>query len=169
MTPQAAALLLAAGVAALAAGWAAPGRPPEPVSVTRFAQGQPSQVLPRPDEASAEALGDLADKLEGAEPAAAGPDEGGDPAPPPGPAPPPEPDIALVFRSQVSAIINRGPDGLAVVLREQAVDGGRSRLLRVGDSFEGGWRLAGLTMDEAVLRRGREEKRAPLYGSADGG
>jgi hypothetical protein len=71
--------------------------------------------------------------------------------------------VALVFRREVTAIVNQGREGLAVLVVEASVDGRRSRLLKVGDEFADGWRIAALSSAEAVLAKGDIQKHAPFY------
>jgi hypothetical protein len=157
-------------VLALAAGWAAPGLPPQPLTLTRYARDKPARLLERPNEATVAAVADLHDYLDSVgAPAAA------EPAPPPPrsirlhvrpPPPPPPPDVAVVFRRQVEAVINREGEGLAILMSDSSVEGGRTRLLKAGDLFEGTWRVARLSMTEVILQNGQEQKRVPLYGAA---
>ena len=157
------------GLIALLTGWAIPGQPAAPLSVTRYPHNTPTELLARPDEATGAALPDLTTALSGMmAPKTVSAPEG---APPPKyrpPPPPPPPDVALVFRRQVSAVIDQGAAGLAVLVVDSTGEVRQSRLLRIGDSFAGGWRLAGLTMDEATLRKGDQQKRVPLYGAQGG-
>jgi hypothetical protein len=76
-------------------------------------------------------------------------------------------DIGPVFRARTSAIV-RLPNGRLAVLLAAGPDG-RSRLLRVGDPFDDGWRLTGLTMNEATLADDKSSERVPLFGEAVGG
>jgi hypothetical protein len=174
VTP-AAAVLYATGAAAVltaafAVGWLAPGQPPAPLTLTRYAQPASPQLLRRPDEGMAAAVADLRDELAQSAAATA---PGAAPRPrrvwlhhPP---PPPPPDVALVFRRQVAAIVNTQGQGLAVlVTADPSVEGGHSRLLRVGDLFDDRWRVASLSMSEVVLQDGVSEKRVPLFGAAVG-
>ncbi|MEI9964274.1 MAG: hypothetical protein WDM92_05825 [Caulobacteraceae bacterium] len=163
----------AAAAAALAGGlgWVAPGRPAVPVNILRAQPARSLEPLQPPLED--EALDVLADYL--VDPPAPAAADGGDPSPaaaraaprpPPPPPPPPPPDVAVTFRRGVSAIVNQGREGLAVLVVDSAVDGRRSRLLRVGDEFADGWRIAALSSDEAVLAKGDvQEARASLLGS----
>lgn len=163
MNARALAIPLLAVALALAVGWAAPGLPPPPISVASRPHAQALIALPRPDEATAAAVRDLTGELGGAPPAPQGDVD----APPPRAAPPPSPpppDVVVSFRRQVTAVIDQGPGGLAVLMRDSSDEATQSRLLKLGDRFGDGWRLAGLTMDGAVLQKGRELRRVPFYG-----
>jgi hypothetical protein len=170
MIVRVAAAALVAFLVALGVGWLQPGPPVAPLVVGRNGAAVPSVLLARPDQPTAAALDDLADQL-GSGPATAASaaiDPDNLPPPPPAP-PPPAPDIAPIFRRQVSAVIDQGSDGLAVLLRNSGGEGGASRLLKLGDRFDGGWRLIGLSSNEAVLQRGRETRRVSLFGAPPAG
>ena len=158
-------------VLALASGWAAPGLPPQPLTLTRYAHDRPTQLLERPNEATVAAVADLHDYLDSVGAPAAAEAVAPPPRPTqlhfrPPPPPPPPPDVAVVFRRQVEAVINREGEGLAILMADSSVEGGRSRLLKAGDLFEGTWRVARLSMTEVILQNGQEQKRVPLYGAA---
>lgn len=150
------ALAVLAGLGAFAVGWST-GRPPaDLLAVRRMSAERPMAMLPNPNEASASALDGLASAL--------------GPSPPPprpegepvrlAPVKPPEPDVAGIFRRQLTAVVAQGPDGkLAALLSDE----GPARMLKPGDVFMAGWRLASLTMGEAVLGRGRERKVISLF------
>jgi hypothetical protein len=76
------------------------------------------------------------------------------PPPPPKPAPPPEPDIATLFRRDVGAILP-GPAILVVVS-----DAGHrtTRVLKVGELYDKGWRISAINRHSATLRRGNEQR-----------
>lgn len=149
-------LAVLAGLGAFAIGWAT-GRPPSDLlAVRRVSAERPMAMLPNPNQASASALDGLAAAL--------------GPSPPPprpegeaihvAPVKPPEPDVAGIFRRQLTAVVAQGPDGrLAALLSDE----GPARMLRPGEMFMAGWRLTSLTMGEAVLGRGRERKVIALF------
>lgn len=91
---------------------------------------------------------------------------GGDPTPPPAPAPPPV-DVGKLFRGRLSAVVDVAAGTPTAVLVEAGGDGPQSRRLRVGEVFLDQWRLASLTTSEAVLRKGREERRVSLFANPD--
>ena len=154
---------------ALLAGWSAPGLPPQPLTLTRYAHAAPTQLLDRPNEATAAAADDLRDYLAGV---------GAPVAPTVSPVvhpriihfrtapPPPPPDVGLVFRRQVRAIVNREGEGLAILMTDPGGEGSGSRLLKAGDVFEAPWRIARLSRSEVVLQNGQDQKRVPLYGAS---
>ena len=160
--------LIAVLALALAIGWSAPGRPTPPLSVTRYPRIVEAQPLSRPNDDLDAAVAALRDDL--------GPDVAGGARAPirpryvlaPRPPPPPPVDEALVFRRQVAAVVNLDGQGLAVLLANPGGDASGSRLLKVGDLFDGRWRIAALSMDEVVLQDGAEEKRVPLFGALVG-
>jgi hypothetical protein len=154
---------------ALAIGWNAPGRPTPPLSVTRYPRIAEASSLSRPNEDMDVAVAALRDDL--------GPDAAAASARAPSrpryirvqrpPAPPPM-DEALVFRRQVAAVVNLDGSGLAVLLANRPGDEQGPRLLKLGDLFDGRWRIVALSMDEVVLQDGTTEKRAPLFGGLGG-
>ena len=170
-------LVLAFAILALGLGWLSPGRPPAPLQVTRFPHTAPEAPIAAPGAAASTDLDDLDDEIgqDGAASSSPGPDAlaARAAAPPPRPRPPPPPpppDVGLVFRQQVRAIVEPRPgEGLVALLRDPASATGQSRLLKVGDKFDGPWRLAELSMSEAVLRNGVQIRRVPLYGGVGGG
>jgi hypothetical protein len=158
--------MVAAAALAMGLGWLAPGRPAAPVTVTRVQPIRSSEPLQPPSEA--EALDVLAGYL--VDPPASNSPAGGDPSPhpqriraPKPPPPPPPPDVALVFRREVTAIVNQGGQGLAVLVVDASDEGRRSRLLKVGDEFADGWRIATLSSAQAVLAKGDRQKIASFY------
>ena len=168
MSPKAVLLPLLTAVLAIGIGWIWPGRPPSPLSVTRYGRTGPPAALSRPDEGTVADLPDLIDQLSGPSPAPTSGDPDTHEQRPPPHLPPP-PDERLIFRRQVTAVINEGSQGLAVMLRDPTNGTDQSRLLKIGDRFDGQWRLQGLTTDEAVLQNGAEVIRVPLYGGLGGG
>jgi len=160
--------IVAALAVAFAIGWNLPGRPTPPLSVTRYPRIAEAAPLRQPNEDMASAVEALRDDL-GPDIAAGGAQAASHPRyvrlqrPP---APPPI-DEALVFRRQVAAVVKLDGQGLAVLLANPGGDA-PGRLLKVGDLFDGRWRIAALSMDEVVLQDGTVEKRVPLYGGLDG-
>ena len=146
---------------ALVAGWAAPGRPPATVvALTHGRAPPPASPIRRPGGDMLFALDGLVGELGDA--AGAGPLLPERPrfvAPPP-PAPPPPPDVAVVFRREAAAVIREQGRGLAVLIDQP---GQPTRLIRPGDPFDDRWRLASLTMDEAVLSDGVSQRRVSLF------
>ena len=159
---------------AFTVGYRAPGEPPQPLGLTRFPRGASMADLSRPNERAAAALSDF--QIDLATPAPLS-DEGlstlgSDPPPPPDmtetppvPVAPPPPDVAVVFRARLSALVTQGDGGLAALIANPE---GRSRLLRVGDAFDGTWRLEALTSNDAVLWDGRHRRHVTFYGAVAG-
>lgn len=156
-------------------GYRAPGAPAEPMGLTRFPHAAAGRQLVRPNETTSAALdgfqidvithgapvsGDTSNLAQGDPPPEA--------APPPPPPPPPAPDIALVFRHRLNAIVDQGPTGLAALMADPSQEGHGTRLVRPGDIFEGRWRLIELTSSAAVLRDGRQTRRVTFYGAVGG-
>jgi hypothetical protein len=149
-------------VLALALGWAT-GRPSSAgaLTVTRVAAERPLQMLPNPNEAPQASLDAFAQAL-GPSPAPPKPVAEGAP---PKPAPPPEPDVAGIFRRQLTAVVEQGTEGrLAVLLAGE----GASRLLKPGQDFMAGWKLKSVEMNQVVLARGRERKSIALFDARGG-
>ena len=149
-------------------GWSAPGRPTPPLSVTRYPRVSEAPPLGRPNDDMDASVAALRDDL--------GPDVAagiaGAPRRPlyvrvPRPPAPPPIDEAVVFRRQVAAVVNLNGQGLAILLANPGGDT-PGRLLKVGDLFDGRWRIAALSMDEVVLQDGIAQKRVPLFGGLDG-
>lgn len=69
---------------------------------------------------------------------------------------PPPLDIAFLFRRDLTAI-ERRPDGLQVWIVDFYADNGR-RALRVGDIYQDGWRVSGISPQTIELRRRRETR-----------
>lgn len=171
MTSPAALALAFAVLTAFLVGYRAPGAPAGPLGLSRFPHAAASRLLVRPNEATLAALNDF--QVDLVPHGAVGPDldpveAQGDPLPPTEPptAPPPPPDIALVFRHRLTAIVDQGPAGLAALVLDPSQEARGTRLVRPGDIFEGRWRLEALTSSEAVLRDGRQTRRVAFYGAA---
>jgi hypothetical protein len=112
-------------------------------------------MLPDPNEAPRAALDSFAQAL-GPSPA---PPRPAAEAAPPRPVPPPEPDVADIFRRQLTAVVGQGDGPLAVLLAGE----GPSRLLRPGQAFMAGWTLKSVEMNQVVLARGRQRKTIALF------
>lgn len=67
---------------------------------------------------------------------------------------PPPPDIAILFRRDLTAIEDR-PAGRVVWIVDYAQTHQR-RALRVGDIYQGGWRVSRINVQSVELRRRRE-------------
>lgn len=74
---------------------------------------------------------------------------------------PPPPDIAQLFRRDLTAIENRA-DGAIVWVVDFTQQFGR-RGLRVGDVYQDGWRVAAIEPQAIVLRRRRERRRVDAF------
>lgn len=150
-----AAVAVLAGLAAFAIGWMT-GHPSAGLVVARRAASErPLAVLPNPNEVSAGSLDGLAAALGPSPPP---PKAAGEPVAVK-PAKPPEPDVAGIFRRQLTAVVAQEDGKLAALLSDE----GPARMLRPGQVFMAGWKLTSLTMGEAVLGRGRERKTIALF------
>ena len=177
MTSPAALALVFAILTAFLVGYRAPGAPETPLGLSRFPHAAAWGQLIRPNDATHAALDGLQIDVVAHGGPAAGVDSAafqGDPPPPPEapPAPPPPPpappDIALIFRHRLNAIVDQGPAGLAALMTDPSQEGRGVKLVRPGDLFEGRWRLTELTSSEAVLRDGRQTRRVAFYGPMGG-
>ena len=74
---------------------------------------------------------------------------------------PPPPDIAVLFRRDVTAVEQR-PDGARVWIVDFTRDFGR-RALRVGDVYQDRWRVTRISPQWVELRRRRETRRVGLF------
>ena len=175
MNGPAAIALVFAILTAFLVGYRAPGAPAEPMGLSRFPHAAEARRLVRPNETTIAALdGFQIDVVTHGAPVNG--DSAlfqGDPPPPveaapPPPPPPPVPDIALVFRRRLNAIVDQGPAGLAALMTDPSQEARGTRLVRPGDIFEGRWRLVELTSSEAVLRDGRQTRRVAFYGAVGG-
>jgi hypothetical protein len=79
-------------------------------------------------------------------------------------APPPPPDIAHLFRRDLTAIETRR-DAPVVWVVDFSQPYGR-RGLRVGDIYQDGWRVAAIEPQAIVLRRRRESRRVEAFAPA---
>ena len=75
-------------------------------------------------------------------------------------------DAGVTFRAEAAAVLRLQDHSLAVLLA--AKDDRASRILRVGDAYDEHWRLISLTMDQAVLSDGSKQERVPLFGGVPG-
>ena len=80
------------------------------------------------------------------------------PPPPPQPPPPPKPDIGLIFRQQVRALIQQGT-GPAILLERDGI----RRVLSLGDVFEDGWRITALNSQQVELTKGKLRRRLGFF------
>lgn len=76
-------------------------------------------------------------------------------------APPPEPDVALLFRRDVTAVLEERGRAVVVIV-DAAAKGGR-RTLRVGARYRDGWRVKTISAAHVELRRGRQTRRIDLF------
>ncbi len=74
---------------------------------------------------------------------------------------PPPPDVAVLFRRDLTAIEQR-PNGRLVWIVDLTRDFGR-RSLRVGDVYQDGWRVAAIGTQTIELRRRRERRRIDVF------
>ena len=77
------------------------------------------------------------------------------------PAAPAPPDIAVLFRRELTAIEQRGRVMLAVIV-DHSQNYGR-RTLRVGDIYQDGWRVAAIGPQRIELRRRRERRSVAVF------
>lgn len=75
--------------------------------------------------------------------------------------PPPPPDIAVLFRRDLTAIEQR-EDGLVVWIVDFTQQFGR-RALRRGDVYQDGWRVSAISPQFIELRRRRETRRVAAF------
>jgi hypothetical protein len=67
---------------------------------------------------------------------------------------PPPPDVAVLFRRDLTAIEERGATRVAWIVDHAQMN--QRRALRVGDIYQGGWRVARIAPQAIELRRRRE-------------
>jgi len=73
---------------------------------------------------------------------------------------PPEPDVGEAFRRQLTAVVAQHAGGPYYALLSG--DGGR-QVVKPGDAYQFGWRLAGLDLKQATFARGRERRSVDLF------
>ncbi|MEQ1809077.1 MAG: hypothetical protein ABL889_04070 [Terricaulis sp.] len=76
-------------------------------------------------------------------------------------APPPPPDIAILFRRDLTAIEDRGA-GRVVWIVDYAQTHQR-RALRIGDVYQDGWRVSRIGAQSVELRRRREVRSVDAF------
>ena len=74
---------------------------------------------------------------------------------------PPPPDVAMLFRRDLTAIEDR-TNGRQVLLVD-AMRPYQRRVLRVGDVYQDGWRVARIEPQSVVLRRRREVRTIDVF------
>lgn len=80
---------------------------------------------------------------------------------------PPPPDIAVLFRRDLTAVEARASDKLVwVVDHTQAF---QRRALRVGDIYQDGWRVSRIDVQSIELRRRREVRSVDAFALAPSG
>lgn len=77
---------------------------------------------------------------------------------PPVPPPPPKPDVSVLFRQQVRALVRQ--NGEWVILVE---GGGYKRSLKLGDKFGDGWVISALSSQRVELRHGKAVRLINLF------
>lgn len=164
-------IVIAALGVSLLLGWLNPSPTPPPSSAVRGGRAPVLSTYNDPNGETRAVIERIRPFLAGPPPllpASGGDSESAPPAKaapplPPTPTPPP-PDVAVVFRTRVSALLRQPDNRLAVVLVDSSGETRQTKTLNVGDVFMGPWRLAALTPNEAVLANGRMERRVPLFG-----
>lgn len=73
----------------------------------------------------------------------------------------PPPDIAVLFRRDLTAIEERGPARVAWIVDHAQMN--QRRALRVGDIYQDGWRVARIAPQTVELRRRREVRSVDAF------
>ena len=142
-------------------GWVFPGRPDEPLGVTRGREGQRGLIL-RPGESTAAAVRFLRTLQSDPPPPVTVIVAPPAPAPPP---PPPPPDIAETFRARLGGIVRDPDTGVyGALVRDPAAGGPQIATMTVGDGVGDGWRIGEITADAVTLEKGRETRVVRLFG-----
>jgi hypothetical protein len=142
------AAVVGAGLIGMAFGQLAPPRP------TPASQAHTLRTPEVEDAQRAIASASFAFKTLHPPPAPIAPSEGAD-------APPPEPDVAVLFRRDVTAVLEERGRAVVVIV-DAAAKGGR-RTLRIGARYGRGWKVAAISASQVELRRGRETRRIDLF------
>ncbi|MBB5745329.1 hypothetical protein [Brevundimonas variabilis] len=144
---------------ALMLGWSFPGRPEEPLGVTRGGATIRGLTL-RPGESTTEAVRFLRTLRSDPPPPYIPPP----PTPPPPPPPPPPPDVAVTFAAALRAIEREpGTERYQALISDPAAPGPQTRAIVIGDAYGDGWRINAISADSVSLVRGRETRRVRLY------
>lgn len=140
-------------------GWTFPGRPDEPLGVTRGARPDAGLSL-RPGESTAEAVRFLRTLRSDPPPPPPPPPPPVEAPPPP---PPPPPDVSVVFRQALAGVSRDPRTGvLSALVRDPSTQ--HIAAMKVGDVFVDRWRLSEITAVSVTLRRGSETRVVGLYG-----
>lgn len=140
-------------------GWSWPGRPEEPLGVSRGGGG-PRPLVLRPGESTGAAVGFLRTLRSDPPPPVVVVI-----APPPPPPPPPPPDISVTFKAALRGITQDPDTGrYGALVGDPAAGGPQIAAMTVGDSVGDGWRINQITADAVTLRKGRETRVVRLYG-----
>lgn len=75
--------------------------------------------------------------------------------------PPPPPDVAIVFRRDLTAIEQTATGAVVWVVDWNQASGRRA--IRVGEEFQEGWRVAAIGTQSVELRRRTERRQVDLY------
>ena len=148
-------------VMAFLLGWLFPGRPEEPLGVTR-GQGARAELTLRPGDGSNDAVRFLRTLRQDPVP----------PAPPAPPAPvivvqppPPPPDVSVLFKAVLLAIQRDQQTGnYRALVRDPAAPPPQMAAMSVGARFGDGWRIREISEDAVTLAKGREVRVVRLYG-----
>lgn len=81
----------------------------------------------------------------------------------PAPEEPPPPDVAILFRRDLTAVEQR--DGRPVVWIVDTRQSFGRRALALGDVYQDGWRVARITAQSVELRRRRETRTISVFAS----
>jgi len=145
-----------------ALGSAYPGRPEEPLAVTRGVRAATGLVL-RPGESTVEAVRFLKTLRSDPPPPAPPPPPPVRRPPPPAP-PPPPPDVAVVFKSALKGIERDTATGAyRALVRNAAAPGPQITPISIGDEFIEGWRVRDISEDAVILAKGAETRVIRLY------
>lgn len=155
MKPLVACLALAVLVAAFLLGWQFAPSPPASLAILAGRSGAPAAIQ---DPASAARL-DVALLARNLAAPAVAPNAFDETVARPAAFRPIDPDLAYNFRRQLSAVVAQPGGGTYALLRDE----GGARTLRPGEVFQNNWRLARLSLGEAVFARGRETRTVGLF------
>lgn len=76
-------------------------------------------------------------------------------------APPPPPDIAILFRRDLTAIEDRGAGRVVWIVDYSQTH--QRRALRIGDVYQNGWRVSRIGAQSVELRRRREVRSVDAF------
>lgn len=141
-------------------GWLFPGRPEEPLGVTR-GYGARNELTLRPGDSANDAVRFLRTLRRDPPPPPPPPAR----VVPPPPPPPPPPDVAVVFKAALRGIERDTETGAFYALvRDPAASSPQMGVMGEGARFGDGWLIREISADAVTLAKGGEVRVVRLFG-----